>query len=69
MLTNMSSHDLAVVRVGVRQNVLNEIVAILIASNINQGDARTIDSAFAYTVKISAQELGASYLEALLDHL
>lgn len=69
MLADMGCNDLAVVGIGVGEDVLNEIIAILVASNIDERNTGTISSAFTDAVKISAQKLWASNLETLLDHL
>jgi hypothetical protein len=47
MLADVASDDLSMLRVGVSQNVLNEIVAILVAGNINEWNSRTIKATFA----------------------
>lgn len=69
MLADMSRNDVAVLRTGVRENVLDEIVAVLVTRNVDQGDAGTVDTALADSIQIAAEELGAPNLEALLDNL
>lgn len=55
------------IRVG--QDVLNEIIAILVAGNVNQWNTRTVKTALADPVKVAAKKLGASDLEAFLNNL
>jgi hypothetical protein len=69
VLANVLSNDLAMLRVGVRQDILNEVVAILIACNVNQGNARTIWTTLADTIKVATKEFNTTNLEALLDNL
>lgn len=69
MLSNMRGNDLAVLRGGMSQYPLNEIVAILVASNINQRDSGTVYAAFADSVKVSCQEISSADLQALLNYL
>lgn len=69
MLADVSSNHVAVLGIGVGQDVLNEIIAILVAGNVNQRNARTVETTLADSVKVPAQELGASDLEAFLNDL
>ena len=69
VLTDMGGNDLAMLGRGVRQNVLNEVVAVLVAGNVNQGDPRPVDAPFADAVQIAAQELGPADFQTLLDNL
>lgn len=69
VLPDVSSNDLAVLRVGMGQDVLDEVVAILVAGDIDQRDAGTVVSTLADAIQIATQELGTSDLEALLNNL
>lgn len=69
VLPDVSRNDLAMLRVGMGQNVLDEVVAILVAGDIDQRDAWTVMSALANAIQIATQELGTSNLEALLNNL
>jgi hypothetical protein len=62
----MSGDNLTMLSGCVGENVLNKVVTILIAGNVDERDARTINTALADTIKISAQELWPSYLQTLL---
>jgi hypothetical protein len=48
---------------------LDQVIAILIASNVDEGDPGAIMPALADTVKISSEKFGSTNLEALLDDL
>lgn len=50
------------------QNVLNEIVAILVAGNIDEWNSRTIKTTFADAIQVATQKLDATYLQTLLDN-
>lgn len=69
MLANMGRDNLPVLWVGVGQDVLDEVVAVLVTSDIDERDPRTIDPALTDSVQIAAEELGATNLETLLHHL
>lgn len=69
MLPNVGRDDLPVLRAGVRQDVLNEIVAVLVTGNVNKRDTRAIDSTLANTIQVAAQEVRPANLQALLNHL
>jgi hypothetical protein len=68
VLADVASDNLPMLRVGVSQNVLNEIVAILVAGNINKWNSRTIKTTFADAIKVATQKLDATYLQALLHY-
>ena len=69
VLADMSGNDLAVLRVGVRQDVLDEIVAVLVAGNVDQRDAWTIKPALADTVEVPTQKIRPANLQTFFDHL
>jgi hypothetical protein len=69
VLSDVLSHNLTVLGVGVRENVLDEIVAVLVAGDVDQWDARTIETAFTDSIKIAAEEVNTANLEALLNDL
>ena len=69
MLANMGSYNLTVLRVGMSQDVLDEIIAVLVAGDINQRNARAVDSTLAHTIEVSAEKLRATNLQTLLDNL
>lgn len=65
----MSSDHVSVLGIGVGQDVLNEIIAILVAGNVDQWNTRTVKTTLADSVKVAAEKLGASDLEAFLNDL
>lgn len=50
MLADVLGNDLPMLRVGVSENVLNEVVAVLITRDIDQGNARAIETALTDTI-------------------
>jgi len=52
-----------------RENPLDEVVAILIASNVNERDAGPIDTAFGNSIQVATEKFVSSNLQALLNHL
>jgi hypothetical protein len=69
MLSNMTGNNLAMLRVRMCQNILNEIIAVLVTSNVDKGNAWSIRTALADTVKIAAQKINTANLETLLNDL
>lgn len=69
MFADVSSDHVSVLGIRVGQDVLNEIIAILVAGNVNQWNTRTVKTALADPVKVAAKKLGASDLEAFLNNL
>lgn len=69
VLADMGGNGFAVLRIGVRQDPLDEIVAKLVARNVDERHARTIWTGFADTVEVLVQEIVTSNLKALLDNL
>lgn len=68
MLSDMAGDNLPMLRVRVSQNVLNKIVAILVAGNINEWNSRTVKTTFTDAIQVATQKLDTTYLQALLDH-
>jgi len=69
MLTNMGSNDLTMLGAGVCEDVLDQIIAILVAGNIDQRDSRSVDATLADAVEIASKKLRATDLQTLLDYL
>lgn len=67
MLADVSSDHVSVLGIGVGQDVLDEIVAILVAGNVDQRNAWTVETTLADSVKVAAKKLRASDLETLLN--
>ena len=68
VLSNMSSHDVAMLRAGVGKDVLNQVVAVLVTGNVNERDARSVGTALADTIQVSTKELGPANFQALLNN-
>lgn len=69
VLPDVGSNDFAMLRRGIVQDPLDEVVSVLIARDVNQGDASTITTSFADSVEVAAKEFSTANLEALLNHL
>lgn len=69
MLADVCSDHVSVLGIGMGQDVLNEIIAILVAGNVDQRNARTVETTLADSVKVAAKKLRASDLEAFLNDL
>lgn len=69
VLSDVLSNNLTMLRVGVRENVLDEIIAVLITGDIDQWNARTVETTLTDTIKIAAEKIDTTNLEALLDDL
>ena len=69
VLSDVLSNNLTMLRVGVRENVLDEIVAVLITGDVDQWNTRTVETTLTNTIKIAAEEVDTTNLEALLNDL
>lgn len=69
VLADVGSDNLTVLGGGVSQDVLDEVVAVLVAGNVDQRDPRAVEAAFADAVQIASEEIGAANLETLFDNL
>lgn len=69
MLANVSSNDLAVLRISLCQDPLDQVIAILVAGNIDQWNTGSVDPAFTNSIQVTAQKIPPSDLEAFLNYL
>lgn len=69
VLADMLSNNLTVLRVGMGQNVLNEVVAILVTCDIDQWNAWSVETSFTDSVKVAPKEINTTNLEAFLNNL
>jgi DNA-binding transcriptional regulator YdaS (Cro superfamily) len=69
VLADVGRHDLAVLRVGMSEDVLNQVVAVLITGNVDERDARAINTALTDAVQVTAEKLRPTNLEALFNDL
>lgn len=69
MLSNMRCNNLAVLGIGMGEDILDQVIAILIACDVDQRDSRTVKTSLADSIKIATEELRPADLETLLDNL
>jgi hypothetical protein len=67
VLSDVLSNNLTMLGVGVSENILDEIVSVLVTSDVDQWNARTIETALTDTVKISTEEVNTTNFETLLN--
>lgn len=65
----MLGNEVAVVRAAVRQDVLDKVVAELVASDVDERHARTVGTSLADAVQVPVEELVPANLQALLNDL
>jgi hypothetical protein len=68
VLSDMDGNLLALVMMSVHQDPLNEIIAVLITSNIDEGNAWAVWMSSCDNSKVSIQKLWSTNLETLLNH-
>jgi hypothetical protein len=56
-------------RIGMCQDILDEIIAVLITGNINQRDAWSVETPFTDTVEIATEEVNSTNFETLFNNL
>lgn len=69
VLSNMSSDNVAMLWAGMGQDVLNQVIAVLVAGDVNERNAGPVGTALANTIQVPAKELGSANLQTLLDNL
>lgn len=69
MLPNMGGDHLSMLRRSVVENPLDQVVAILIARNIDQGNTGAVSATFADAIKVATKKICAANLETFLDDL
>jgi hypothetical protein len=67
VLANVNGDLLTLMMMRVHQNPLDEVIAILVASNVNEWNARSIWTSGSNDSKIVIQEFKTTNLETLLD--
>lgn len=65
----MGSNHLPMLRSGIVENPLDQVVAVLIAGNVDQGNASAVSTSFTNAVKVTTKEIGAANLQAFLHDL
>lgn len=66
---DMGSNNLTTLRISVDEDVLDEVVAMLVTSNVDEWHARTIGTTFTDFFQIAVEEVSASNLQTLLNDL
>jgi hypothetical protein len=69
VLADVDCNLLSLMMVGIHQNPLYQIVAILVTGNINQRNARAIWACGSDDAKVVPEELNTANLQTLLDNL
>lgn len=69
MLSYVDGNLLSLLLVGIHKNPLNEIVAVLIASNIDERNSWSLGMSCGNHIQIPIEKLNSANLEAFLDHL
>ena len=62
MLSNVLSNDFPMLRVGMGENVLDEVVAVLVTRDIDQRNTRTIETTLTDTIKIATEKVNPTNL-------
>lgn len=68
MLSDMSGHYLAMLGSCIVENPLNQVVAILVAGNINKWNSSAVTAALADAIKITTKKFSTPNLEAFLNN-
>lgn len=69
MLADVDGDLFALLLMSIHQYPLNEVIAVLISSNVDEWNARTIRMSRSYDRQISVEKLNAPNLETFLDNL
>lgn len=62
MLSNVLSNDFPMLRVGMGENVLDEVVAVLVTRDIDQRNTRTVETTLTDTIKIATEKVNPTNL-------
>jgi len=69
MFANMDCDLLPLVVMSIHQDPLNQVVAVLVAGDVDEGDARTVRMCGCDGSQIMIQKFDAANLETFLNHL
>lgn len=69
VLSNMSSDDVTMLRAGVGKDVLDQVVAILVAGDVDERNSRAVGPPLTDSIQVAAEKLWAANLQTLLDDL
>ena len=62
MLSNVLSNDFPMLRVGMGENVLDEVVAVLVTRDIDQRNTWTVETTLTDTIKIATEKVNPTNL-------
>lgn len=62
MLSNVLSNDFPMLRIGMGENVLDEVVAVLVTRDIDQRNTRTVETTLTDTIKIATEKVNPTNL-------
>lgn len=57
MLADMCCNDFPVLWIGMGEDVLNQIISILVACNVDQWNPRTVKASFTDSIEITTEEI------------
>lgn len=69
VLSYVSGNYLPVLRRGVVENPLNQIVAVLVAGNVNEGDPGAVSTTLTNSIEVTSKEISTTNLKTLLHNL
>jgi hypothetical protein len=69
VLADVSGYNLPMLLRGVGQDVLDQVVAILIAGDVDERNTRAIGTTLADTIQVAVEKVWPTNLEALLNDL
>lgn len=69
VLSDVLSNNLTMLRIGVCEDVLDKIVAVLVTGDVDQRNARTVETTLTDTIEVATEEVNTTNLEALLNNL
>lgn len=69
MFANMCCNNLSMLWVGMGEDVLDQVISILIAGNIDQRDPRAVKTSLANAIKVTIEKFGTADFKTLLDNL
>lgn len=69
MLANMGSDNLTVLWVGMRKNVLDKIIAVLVACDVDKRYPWAVNASLTHSIKVTAKEFSTADLQTLFNNL
>lgn len=69
MLSDMDGNLLSLLLMGVHENPLDEVVTVLIASDVDEWNSRSFWVGCCDDIQITVEELNSANLETFLDNL